>query len=688
MDYLLTIKSYRRFTIAIVLLIVFFTDAYLYGASLYVLPSAPDDIGVTNGDPCVPDHCWQKIETAYSSCSDGDTIYLLDGIYDDSTQGAGWNIRLYRAIDISFESYSQENNVTLFPQGTFPILVDFNNGSKTVLFKSVDIINNTGTVITFFNERACTIIFEDSILTQSTNSRIVSSGVSSQKKEIIFENCELNCGYARPIETYDMSLIRLSNCVINDTGTSYATLYPKGKIGKILIENCIFNVPHGIIRVDSNAEKFEEIIIRNNAINVKPGIATASEIISIRDTKCGMISIEDNYLDKDPGANSIYAIRLGERTVAPGSWSEPIIKGVNIINNKFNFPSNDTGSLAILAGSGTFGLKILNNIVLNGSISFKIRSCLSTISGNIISSRNPLFCEGDYNVITNNTFISKGAGDTRAILMNRVTWLGDDFMTGSGRSSTVFSSNSVANDGSVSWPLGDVVKVLDDGTRKLIALVEDSDNINNRFWGFVSNIDDQNDIITVDYWRNEGVPGTGLPENGDELWVASWPVGNIVYNNIIDGSRASYCVTFDFNPWHSWDYFNYNCYLAGSGALSNLGSKSYGSTADLLQQQTRWSIWSDNYPLNDANSIEVDPLYIDFTGDDFHLRQGSPCLNTGKPGASGGYTTIGAWNSYSDSDIIDLNCFEKPQMDFNNDCKVDFWDFGIFAESWLKNNLQ
>jgi len=33
------------------------------------------------------------------------------------------------------------------------------------------------------------------------------------------------------------------------------------------------------------------------------------------------------------------------------------------------------------------------------------------------------------------------------------------------------------------------------------------------------------------------------------------------------------------------------------------------------------------------------------------------------------------------------NCTQRPQMDFNGDCKVDFRDFAIFTQSWLDCNL-
>ena len=47
--------------------------------------------------------------------------------------------------------------------------------------------------------------------------------------------------------------------------------------------------------------------------------------------------------------------------------------------------------------------------------------------------------------------------------------------------------------------------------------------------------------------------------------------------------------------------------------------------------------------LFDENNILADPLMVDPANNDFRLKPGSPCLNTGKSTPNSGYTTIGAW---------------------------------------------
>jgi hypothetical protein len=41
--------------------------------------------------------------------------------------------------------------------------------------------------------------------------------------------------------------------------------------------------------------------------------------------------------------------------------------------------------------------------------------------------------------------------------------------------------------------------------------------------------------------------------------------------------------------------------------------------------------------------MNLDPLYVNFGGNDFHLTVGSPVANTGLPALVGGMTSMGAY---------------------------------------------
>lgn len=171
------------------------------------------------------------------------------------------------------------------------------------------------------------------------------------------------------------------------------------------------------------------------------------------------------------------------------------------------------------------------------------------------------------------------------------------------------------------------------------------------------------------FWRTAG--GDTTPRN------------NIVTNNIFDASGGGTYAMSGTNAHHD-NLIDYNCYKAGIYGAVRLDDTTYD---DIDSLRSKWADWSDTWPENDAHSIIADPQFFDAASGDFGLKPGSPCLNTGRPTFSNGYTNIGAWQGISRSELLPANCIEWLEMDFNGDCKVDFNDFALFTQSWLECNL-
>jgi hypothetical protein len=133
-------------------------------------------------------------------------------------------------------------------------------------------------------------------------------------------------------------------------------------------------------------------------------------------------------------------------------------------------------------------------------------------------------------------------------------------------------------------------------------------------------------------------------------------------NNIISGFSI-YGVWADWGCYSNNSFNGYNCWY-NNGA--NLGGDG-GSISSI--------------------DFEADPQFVDAAGGDFRLEPNSPCLNAGKPTLHGGFTDIGAWQGESFVRYLPPNCTEPLAMDFNDDCKVDSLDFGIFSQTWLECNL-
>lgn len=114
-------------------------------------------------------------------------------------------------------------------------------------------------------------------------------------------------------------------------------------------------------------------------------------------------------------------------------------------------------------------------------------------------------------------------------------------------------------------------------------------------------------------------------------------------------------------------------------------------------------------PITERASVSSGTFYITNRGGTFYLSY----KGFGQEDAFATFTTVGwtnctevfvsllGWSpdqvlsgsgSYFDdfslSTVRPVICRERPMMDFNNDCRVDFKDFAIFADSWLECNLE
>ena len=113
-------------------------------------------------------------------------------------------------------------------------------------------------------------------------------------------------------------------------------------------------------------------------------------------------------------------------------------------------------------------------------------------------------------------------------------------------------------------------------------------------------------------------------------------------------------------------------------------------------------------PVTEITSVSSGNFFVTNIGGTFYLSH----IGHGEENAFATFTTegwtnctevlvgIGGWSGYqilsgTGSHLDDFflttstepTCKHKPTMDFNNDCKVDFEDFAIFANSWLECNL-
>jgi hypothetical protein len=128
---------------------------------------------------------------------------------------------------------------------------------------------------------------------------------------------------------------------------------------------------------------------------------------------------------------------------------------------------------------------------------------------------------------------------------------------------------------------------------------------------------------------------------------------NQIYDNIFDAGNAAYVIGTDADLYGIYgvsdDYINNNCYVNGTSGFARLELTTNTATVipDLATMKTTWLMWTNhgvvNFPLNDTNSISIDPKFKNVDSNDFSLLGNSPCINAGTPTPNGGKTTIGAW---------------------------------------------
>ena len=113
----------------------------------------------------------------------------------------------------------------------------------------------------------------------------------------------------------------------------------------------------------------------------------------------------------------------------------------------------------------------------------------------------------------------------------------------------------------------------------------------------------------------KGIAVHGVPRNGYKL------IGNKVYNNILIGNNTADLILVN----NKTDAFNnisdYNLFWNNGKfpKLSDGKNQSYNNLAE----------WKQNTG-NDKHSLFMDPQFVKYTDEDYHLKTNSPCINNGK----------------------------------------------------------
>ena len=667
-----------------------------FGSDKYVDPIDGDDNN-TGGS----DDPYMTIEYAYNNVDDGDTIYIGEGTYDSLSQGDGWSIILDDAKSVTFAPDPYNTSDIIFETGKAAgydqcITINVDDISKTVIFEGTSesgfIFKNTAIEDKWFlywhADKNINLKFSYCQFDTDTNAELLSVGATSIKV---------------PTKT-----LKFKNCSFANNRTGSGGVFDD--FGSIIFEACTLTNNYKIASGAMNGlfelrNIVDELILRDCTITTKGGILVHSGSTNLVINRRYLV--EGNTITYKDAADGVIAFPF-----YGGSWQtihfsnnditysddnslffsflefrqSNAIYGVQVYDNTFLKAGTDYSSgRFIKTNKNVYSTHIFNNEiygVLDGL--YLAADTAPVIYGNIIRATNCIRPMGVIQFdIHNNTLISvDGTQHGRCIVLSRSidTEFADIITNGT------FTSDSFISTDADDW---DLSEVSDD--RSMVALVQNM-GVYSTFthYGYINGIDDAANTLKVDEWIetvNNTVEEPASPLSGQNLRILRYSTGGVIYNNILDAEKATNMFTFDFNPRDNDTYIDYNCYVSGTSCFTNLGAVggAISNGQDNLEElRTKWTTWSSMYPLNDANSIEADPLFICADSNDFGLVSVSPCLNAGKQTIGGGHTNIGAWQGNVTLPFyLDLATYwlsDATKWDVNDDGIVNLVDFSYWSQ--------
>ena len=707
-----------------ILFIIMFLAVCAVGTNYYVDPAMPDD----SGDGLSPATAEKTIAAAIADCSTGDTVKLLRGTYNTTTQGANW----YLSFAVNSKNVVIESNdatVTLSPSNTtYGILLNCNS--------SVITVNNVSIVFPtcYYSlwrpaNKSAAIIFNNDTLEghSSTYGMFLISASDASAGDFIFNNCTVsNTGsfwnLTDTAKTYGPNSINVTGGAWSSAGTYAQFIESQQVVNSIYIDRLSCTTTRRFIDTTSSTKTIGKVTLIDS--NLTAG--SAYNIIYV-DTAATISTIDVNG-----GIYSTARLLYDNGTVTTAT-----------IQNVDDFNSASAMMVHILAGKTLTDMVLKNNRVSHGT--------LLTTSSNYIGD-SALVCDNNVSVTTASASISFGYeyGSVTAWETNTSYTVGlIRKNTGEVYECTVAHTSGDANEPGVGGSWANVWKLFDLGIDIVIRdnrivypspmdghsifigygannsvisgnyiqgghyqiVVKShnnviSNNITNGSWGISLYSADNNKI-----YHNTCYSTGGICLHIGEQVAGYGSINNDVNDNIfISAGTSNYAVYIDNTTQGSQNRFNYNCYYGGTSSVLYLGGTVCNTIA---AAKTRWLAWSSSYPNNDSASIIADPCFVS-PPDNLRLKAGSPCIDAGDNNSvppdyadldSDGNTTeptpydLDSRGRITDGNddgycVVDMGAYEFLSYtsayigDFDCQCDVDFQDFATFALAWLTEEGQ
>jgi len=578
-------------------------------SNYYVDPAKADDTG--NGETAGT--AKKTIAAAIALCSaTTDNVYLLAGTYDTTTQGALW------FIDASAAEYTMKPDPATAP--TIEITGNNNNGIVFVTVSDAD--GAYFEDITFKHATAdkqfmkvdedmnCDLKFTDCTFdTSSIDEGLITMTAQAGviDRTILFTRCSYtNQAQGTPYEIDDSTSVIFEACTLIDLSESItnSTFQIIGDVELFSIRNSTVTSARDIFNLQSALMVLKNFSFWNNTVSqtVLPH-DTVNYSIYFGDTDVENISIYGNTFDTavEVSGNKTYnPIILGATYGFTNTIHHPIIR-----DNTFTQASIE-GGIAIGLLPSVSGADVQDNEGTGFDYGIYNNTSYNALINNEMKCVNPLLLwGGSYNNVLHNTFVSydgTAANTGRAIVSGRLV------ATAESTDSNAFTDTTFTDDSA--WTVTNVAAGM------LAIVVGSTGDLGPVYYGVVVSTDTNQ--VTVEEWIKCSDDSTGAP--ADDTYfvrVSAFAEHNVIRNNILDASDASFTMTFDYNPRSGEEDIDNNCYNIGTHFTNLDWTKEQDYFETLAAIQTKWSTFSNSFPLNDAGSISADPQFKDAANGDY-----------------------------------------------------------------------
>jgi len=662
----------------ILLLVLVLSCSTVLGQTFYVDPAVADDTGTGLSPATALKTIAHAIIYANAHADASSTIKLIAGTYDNTvgSQGANFRISFTGAKDITIEP----NNA---PPATITISGDgFNGAGSDGFYHLLEFNSATANAITL--NRLNFVSNNAAVATQMMRR------VANDAQTVVYNNCSFNsslgtyayqmlwsAGTTKPNTTFN-------TCTFT-TGTTQSLINPN-KTGTITFSNCSGTIGYSVIFLADAAVDIDGIICDGSTLTMSGGTAVSGYGFFFGEAQnnsntfaFSQMIVRNSTLSTANGFNGcITGHRQADYTLIDGSTITT--SQSQIANNllQFGYSIATTAQCPVWATGQNCAVGVIR------SSDGEVYQCVTAINPTAAADKPAPNATAGANWKTYWTPMVHGL-----VRINNCT-IGHNNPTNPPRAHVIHlgltcePGSSVTNCRVYGGDYGIVAKC--GGALIMGNTVFVPANIS--LGGGIMTVGRHNSNIinnTV-YALNQSAFYAGQQTSNSEDVNVNTSEGSLVLNNIFwcnsDGGAGDYAMNIQKTAYNKM-YSNYNCLFTGIGNANGASLVSWTATdkTNLADAQSYWST-TFNYK-NEANSISVNPQFVDAANDDFRLLSSSPCISTGTPTVGGGTTTIGAWqpSGYNGGD-----CQFALAGDLNGDCVVDLSDFAILASHWLQRS--